>query len=76
MCGGSPVKQCEGLFGPKLRIYDHYHSQAAEEFISRESTVPVKESTETAPGCWAPVIFIIEDNTTCIIAYKTGKTLR
>jgi len=72
-CGGSPPTQCEGLFDPKGRIDNHYHSQAAQEYISRNPSLPAKDSIRRSLGRWCPVIYIHEDNTTCIIAYTTGK---
>ena len=71
---GSAPKQCEGLFDPKGRINDHYDSQAPDEYLSRDQFLPACESIRKALGRWAPVIWIHEDNTTCIIAYTTGKS--
>ena len=73
MCGGSPPTQCECLFDPEGRIDSHYHSQAAQEYVSRNPSLPAKDSIQRSLGRWCPVIYIHEDNTTCIIAFTTGK---
>ena len=81
-CGGSPANQCTGLFDPPNRINNHYHSEAAAEFLSNgdpsggkyRSSLPLPTGhVGLSVPRWTPVIFIHEDNTTCIIAYTTGK---
>lgn len=73
MCGELAPKQCEGLFDPKGRIDNHYHSQAPDEYLSRDHFLTASESIRKALGRWTPIIRIHEDKTTCIIAYTIGK---
>ena len=35
LSGGTPTKQCSGLFDPPNRINDHYHSQGTADFIGK-----------------------------------------
>ena len=81
-CGGLPPRQCTGLFDPPERINNHYHSEAAADFLSNGdpsggtygSSLPLPTGhVDTTVPRWTPVIFIHEDNTTCIIAYTTGR---
>ena len=85
---GSAVVQCNGLFDPPDRLNQHYHTQAAAEFIGGDPALAVagpasgdytKTSVDVGKGItdefdrWAPAICIQEDNTTCILAFTIGE---
>ena len=71
-----------GLFDPPKLINNHYHSEAAADFLSNGdpsggkygSSLPLPtDDVDTPVPRWTPVKLIHEDITTCIIAYTTGE---
>ena len=82
LAGGVPLKQCTGLFDPPERINNHYHSEAAADFLSNgdpsagnygSSLPPPTGHVDASAPRWTPVIFIHEDNITCVINNTASK---